>query len=73
MRALLANIFAHVLELADRHQPTLQKCYIGLGSLFGGFTLSLALVKEWLQVASLVIGCAVGIATFVSILRKNQK
>lgn len=62
-----------LIELVEQHQQTLQKCYIGLGGVAGGFTLSLAVVKEWLQVASLVIGCAVGVASFISIIKKNPK
>jgi len=52
---------------------TAVKGVVGLSATGGGFYVSfLPKVEAWLRVFSLLIGCAVGIVTFVSILRKHK-
>lgn len=47
---------------------------VGIGATTGSFYISiLPKVEAWLRVSSLFIGCAVGIATFVSIVRKQRQ
>jgi hypothetical protein len=46
---------------------------LGVSATAGGFYVSiLPMVEAWLRVLSLFIGCAVGIATLVSIIRKHK-
>ena len=53
----------------DHHQATAS--FTGLVATATGITVSLLPeIEAWLRVASLVIGCAVGIASFIVILRK---
>jgi hypothetical protein len=55
----------------DTHQATAS--FTGLLATASGITLSmLPELEAWLRVASLVIGCAVGLASLYAIL-KNKK
>jgi len=49
---------------------TLSKAGLGVGSVTGGVVISHAVVNEWLQTGSLIVGMAVGLASFVSIVLK---
>jgi hypothetical protein len=46
---------------------------LGTGAPLLGVVVSLSQVEAWLRITSLVIGCAVGIASFISIVRKRKK
>jgi hypothetical protein len=48
------------------------KCFLGVASTFGAVGISLATVISWLQVISLVIGIAVGLATLRSIAKGKK-
>ena len=53
----------------DHHQATAS--FTGLLATASGITVSLLPeIEAWLRVSSLLIGCAVGIASFVVIVRK---
>jgi hypothetical protein len=53
----------------DTHQATAS--FTGLVATASGITVSLlSEIEAWLRVSSLVIGCAVGIASFIVIVRK---
>lgn len=53
----------------DHHQATAS--FTGLLATASGITVSLLPeIEAWLRIASLVIGCAVGVASFVVIVRK---
>jgi hypothetical protein len=53
----------------DHHQATAS--FTGLLATASGVTVSLLPeIEAWLRVSSLVIGCAVGIASFIVIVRK---
>jgi hypothetical protein len=53
---------------------TAAKGALGMSATTGGFYISiLPKVEAWLRVSSLFIGCAVGLATFVSIVRKLRQ
>ncbi len=53
----------------DTHQATAS--FTGLVATASGITVSmLPEIEAWLRVSSLVIGCAVGIASFIVIVRK---
>ena len=53
---------------------TMFKGFVGVSATTGGVYVSiLPKVEAWLRVCSLFIGCAVGIATFVSIILKSRK
>ena len=48
--------------------------FIGLLATSSSITISLLPeVEAWLRILSLVIGCAVGIASFIGIIKKNLK
>jgi hypothetical protein len=50
------------------------KALVGVVAPAGGTTVSMiAQVESWLRVTSLVVGIAVGLATLISIIRKNKK
>ena len=54
----------------DHHQATAS--FTGLLATASGITVSLLPeIEAWLRIASLVIGCAVGVASFVVIVRKS--
>ena len=47
---------------------------VGLGALLAALTVSwMPHVKDWLQILSLVIGCAVGIVTLRNALKKKNE
>ena len=53
----------------DHHQAAAS--FTGLLATASGITVSLLPeIEAWLRIASLVIGCAVGVASFVVIVRK---
>lgn len=53
----------------DHHQATAS--FTGLLATASGITVSLLPeIEAWLRIASLVIGCAVGVASFIVIVRK---
>ena len=55
----------------DTHQATAS--FTGLLATASGITLSmLPELEAWLRVASLVIGCAVGLASLYAILRNKK-
>jgi len=55
----------------DTHQATAS--FTGLLATATGLTVSmLPELEAWLRVASLVIGCAVGLASLYAILRKKS-
>jgi len=55
----------------DTHQATAS--FTGLVATASGITLSmLPEIEAWLRVASLVIGCAVGLASLYAILRNRK-
>jgi hypothetical protein len=55
----------------DTHQATAS--FTGLVATAGGITVSmLPELEAWLRVASLVIGCAVGLASLYAILRNRK-
>jgi hypothetical protein len=55
----------------DTHQATAS--LTGLVATASGITLSmLPEIEAWLRVASLVIGCAVGLASLYAILRNRK-
>ena len=55
----------------DQTRETLKQGALGIVSTAGGTAVSLlAQIEVWLRIASLIVGIAVGIATFVSILKK---
>ena len=59
------------LELMDTHQATAS--FTGLVATASGITLSmLPEIEAWLRIASLVIGCAVGLASLYAILRNRK-
>lgn len=51
---------------------TTAKGAAGLGSLGGGFYVSLSHVEAWLRIISLLLGIAVAVATLISILRTKK-
>ncbi len=53
-------------------KETLLKGMVGTGAPLLGTVASIAQIKEWLQIVSLVVGIAVGVATFVIIVRKKK-
>lgn len=67
MRALAESLGTFL----DQH--VVVKGLFGLSALGSGVGISLAVAIQWLQVVSLMVGIAVGIATFVSIVRRNSK
>lgn len=52
---------------------TTAKGVTGLGSLGGGFYVSLSHVEAWLRIISLLLGITVAIATLISILRTKKE
>jgi hypothetical protein len=55
----------------DTHQATAS--FTGLLATAGGITVSmLPELEAWLRIASLLIGCAVGLASLYAILRKKS-
>ena len=55
----------------DTHQATAS--FTGLVATASGLTLSmLPEIEAWLRIASLVIGCAVGLASLYAILRNRK-
>jgi hypothetical protein len=55
----------------DTHQATAS--FTGLLATASGITLSmLPEIEAWLRIASLVIGCAVGLASLYAILRNRK-
>ena len=55
----------------DTHQATAS--FTGLVATASGITLSmLPEIEAWLRIASLVIGCAVGLASLYAILRNRK-
>lgn len=55
----------------DHHQATAS--FTGLVATASGITLSmLPEIEAWLRVASLIIGCAVGLASLYAILRNRK-
>lgn len=52
---------------------TVWKGLLGVGGTLTGVGVSLAQVEAWLRVSSLAVGIAVGIATFISIVRNRKK
>ena len=53
----------------DHHQATAS--FTGLLATASGITVSLLPeIEAWLRIASLVIGCAVGVASFIVIVRR---
>lgn len=60
------------IKRMNEHLHTAIKGTIGASVPIAAAVVSwLQYAKDWLQLASLLIGCAVGIATFVSIVRKK--
>lgn len=57
----------------DGMKITLAKGSLGVSATIIGNIVSMSSVKEWLQVVSLLVGIAVGVATFISIVRKRRK
>jgi hypothetical protein len=55
----------------DERTATAAKGVVGVVFAVGGAGASLATVIAWLQFVSLLVGIAVGVATFVSIVRKK--
>ncbi len=52
---------------------TAAKGAVGIGATSGGVYVSiLPKVEAWLRIISLLIGCAVGVASLVSIIRKKN-
>lgn len=59
-----------------QHHPTVTtaKGVVGVAAAGGGVYVDLLPhVEAWLRIFSLVIGCAVGIATFVSIVKHRKR
>lgn len=54
----------------NEHTQPILRGIIGTVTSFASIAVSLSDVEAWLRVLSLCIGCAVGIATFISIVRK---
>lgn len=55
-------------------ERVLAKGALGMAGVFGGAGVSFVQALEsWLRITSLCVGIAVGVATFVSIMRKNSK
>jgi hypothetical protein len=53
---------------------TAAKGALGVGATTGGFYVSiLPRIEAWLRIVSLVVGIAVGLVTFVSIVRQRTK
>jgi hypothetical protein len=50
---------------------TVFKGVLGVSSTGGGLAASASEIEIWMRIASLAIGIAVGIATFISIVRKK--
>jgi ABC-type nickel/cobalt efflux system permease component RcnA len=48
-------------------KDAIQKTIIGLAGPSAGYAVSLTTAEAWLRVLSLVVGIAVGIASFISI------
>lgn len=48
------------------------KGFVGVSFPAFGAAVSLSQVEAWLRIASLVVGLAVGIASFISIVRKRK-
>lgn len=61
-------------HLTQLHNITdLVKGAIGCGStMLGIITSNLESIEAWLRVTSLLVGIAVGLATFLSILRRRK-
>ena len=58
-------------QLMDTHQATAS--FTGLLATAGGITVSmLPELEAWLRIASLLIGCAVGLASLYAILRNKK-
>ena len=56
----------------DTHQATAS--FTGLLATAGGITVSmLPELEAWLRIASLLIGCAVGLASLYAIILRNKK
>jgi hypothetical protein len=51
----------------------LGKLIVGAGSPFLGIVVSLSVINEYLQTVSLLVGIAVGVGTFVSMVRKWRR
>jgi hypothetical protein len=50
------------------------KGMVGVGAATGGFYVSIfPRIEAWLRLVSLLIGIAVGIASFISIIRKKKQ
>lgn len=76
MRALEAlvsfvgGLLQPVVAFLDQHVAI--KGVLGVSAVGGGLGVSLAEVEQWMRIGSLAIGMAVGVATFVSIVRKRN-
>jgi hypothetical protein len=68
---MIQNILCALRE----HGEDLARGGLGMGATSTGIYLSLSLpqVEAWLRVVSLLVGIAVGVATFIAILRKFKQ
>lgn len=48
-------------------KDTFHKLIIGVVGPTTGYVISISVVEQWLRLLSLVIGCVVGLASFISI------
>lgn len=65
-------MFRFIAQFEDA--PTLAKGLVGTLATSGGVAVStLGWIEVWLRIISLLVGIAVGIATLISIIRKNRK
>ena len=59
-------------ETFNHHLDDLLRGMVGAGSSILAFAVSqLETIEAWLRIASLIVGIAVGIASLISIIRRN--